>query len=156
MLPATVDHINVPVGPTWSNPKLWKLLKSESLTSNKLQKELKRTYDFGPIFDVLFGAMGAACARRRSPPLVAEGETPFWEELDRPKPEVPAVETTEEKDEVELPGAKLVSTTISKKHNMYQRVLRSQCMALRRAYNYNSNKLMLKRFERTRKDQPVQ
>lgn len=56
--------------------------------------------------------MGAACARRRAP-LVAEGETPFWEELDRaaaPATAAPgaadAAEVTEvvEKDEVELPG----------------------------------------------------
>lgn len=64
--------------------------------------------------------MGAACARRR--PLVAEGETPFWEELDRSKapakedPPVAAIgagaagagdgetKAPEEKDEEELPG----------------------------------------------------
>lgn len=58
--------------------------------------------------------MGAACARRR-PPLVAEGETPFWEELDRASA-VPTLapgadtapeeeeEEVPEKDEVELPG----------------------------------------------------
>ena len=58
-------------------------------------------------------AMGAACARRR-PPLVAEGETPFWEELDRASAVptlVPGADTAPEeeeevpeKDEVELPG----------------------------------------------------
>lgn len=56
--------------------------------------------------------MGAACARRR-PPLVAEGETPFWEELDRASAvptlapgadTAPEEEEVPEKDEVELPG----------------------------------------------------
>ena len=52
--------------------------------------------------------MGASCARRR-PPLVAEGETPFWEALDRgPAPTQAPAETAPEevaeKDEVELPG----------------------------------------------------
>lgn len=77
--------------------------------------------------------MGAACARRR--PLVAEGETPFWEELDRSKATavqkedppvaaagaagpagdseakaVPNPSPEEEKDEEELPGEDSVGT----------------------------------------------
>lgn len=61
--------------------------------------------------------MGAACARRR-PQQLAEGETPFWEEIEKAKastagqhsPEAATEETQaeevqqDEKDEVELPG----------------------------------------------------
>lgn len=66
-----------------------------------------------------FAAMGAACARRR-PQLLAEGETPFWEEIEKSKASVSTAATSAdertdgdskreheeaaEKDEAELPG----------------------------------------------------